>query len=725
MVVRNLLALAAALVAAIPASGRPAQAQDGPAPAPVAAPAVAPPEKVRALLALVDDPEVRGWLAAATAAARGQGQPAATVATPSAPPAPAAMSARGADLTAPAMAVRRHVLSSADALRTAPAELARVGDLLYRDLAGRGVWASFGLVALFLGLGVACERAYWRLSRAFRERIVAMPLDTVRARLRAVGRRLAYGLGWVAAFALGSLGAFLLFDWPPLLRELVGRFLLVAVVVWLTSVLLRFVLAPGAERFRILPLGTAAARHWTRWLTLIVGWYAAARLTGWFLEDLGVPRGELGLFADLMSLVWLALLLAAVWRRPAFRAAPAAAARARARGRNALISVALALGWLLVPLGAYRVFSTVLVAAGLPALLRITRASVAHVLRPPGTHAAETVPPLAAVFLERGLRALWIIGAVALLGWIWEVNMGSMAGDAAVARILRGALHAVVIVLVVELLWHVLRTSIDRKLAEVQGPAAPDGPPEAAQRRARLRTLLPIARNVGLAVLGIMGVLMALSALGIEIGPLIAGAGVVGVAIGFGSQTLVKDVISGVFFLLDDAFRVGEYIESGGTMGTVEAFSLRSIKLRHHRGYLHTVPFGSLGKITNYSRDWVIDKVTLGVTYDTDLDLVKRIIKQIGRELQADPELAPHILDTLKMQGVEEYGDFAIKIRLKLTTKPGEQFVIRRRAYAMIKKAFADHGVQFAFPTVQVAGGGDGGPAAAQAALQATAKPAA
>ena len=162
----------------------------------------------------------------------------------------------------------------------------------------------------------------------------------------------------------------------------------------------------------------------------------------------------------------------------------------------------------------------------------------------------------------------------------------------------------------------------------------------------------------------------------------------VGVAIGFGSQTLVKDVISGVFFLLDDAFRVGEYIESGSIRGTVEGFSLRSIKLRHHRGYLHTVPFGSLDKITNYSRDWVIDKVTLGLTYDTDLDKVKRIIKQIGKELLADPELGPQIIDTLKMQGVEEYGDFAIKIRLKLTCKPGEQFVIRRRAYGMIKKAF-------------------------------------
>ena len=140
-----------------------------------------------------------------------------------------------------------------------------------------------------------------------------------------------------------------------------------------------------------------------------------------------------------------------------------------------------------------------------------------------------------------------------------------------------------------------------------------------------------------LVVLIVMAVLMALAALGIEVGPLIAGAGVVGVAVGFGAQTLVKDIISGMFYLLDDAFRVGEYIISGNYKGTVESFSLRSIKLRHHRGYLYTVPFGELGAVQNMSRDWVIDKITVSVTYDTDLDKAKRIVKQVGKELWPTP----------------------------------------------------------------------------------------
>jgi len=211
---------------------------------------------------------------------------------------------------------------------------------------------------------------------------------------------------------------------------------------------------------------------------------------------------------------------------------------------------------------------------------------------------------------------------------------------------------------------------------------------------------------------------MVLSAFGVAVGPLIAGAGVVGVAIGFGAQTLVKDIISGIFFLLDDAFRVGEYIQTGNYKGTVESFSLRSVKLRHHRGPLYTVPFGTLGAIQNMSRDWVIDKLTVGVTYDTDLDKVKKLIRQIGKELTEDPELAPRIIETLKMQGVEQFGDFAIEVRMKMMTKPGEQFVVRRRAHTLIKKAFDANGIKFAYPTVQVAGGEHAEAAVTQQGLQ-------
>jgi len=345
------------------------------------------------------------------------------------------------------------------------------------------------------------------------------------------------------------------------------------------------------------------------------------------------------------------------------------------------------------------------------------RLAAHHVLRPPGSEAAADVRSLTAVALGRGLRAALLIGGAYLIAWILGLDLGRLtARDTLETRLLRGAINAVIIALLADFAWHLARAWIDRKLSEAASGGTGEG--GEARRRARLRTLLPILRNVLFIVFVVIAALMALSALGVDVGPLIAGAGVVGIAVGFGAQTLVKDVISGMFFLLDDAFRVGEYIESGNIRGTVEAFSLRSIKLRHHRGALHTIPFGSLDKITNYSRDWVIDKITVSVTYDTDLDRVKSIIKQIGKELQDDPEYAPHILETLKMQGVEQFGDFAIQILMKMMTKPGEQFEIRHRAYALIKKAFDANAIKFAVPTVQVAGGGEAVPAAAQKGLE-------
>jgi small-conductance mechanosensitive channel len=129
------------------------------------------------------------------------------------------------------------------------------------------------------------------------------------------------------------------------------------------------------------------------------------------------------------------------------------------------------------------------------------------------------------------------------------------------------------------------------------------------------------------------------------------------------------------------------------------------------------VPFGELGAVQNMSRDWVIDKMSIGITYDSDIEKARKLIKQIGKDLAADPEYAHHIIEPLKMQGVEQFGDFAIQIRMKMMTKPGEQFVIRRKAFALIKKAFDANGIKFAFPTVQVAGGDEATAAAARQSL--------
>ena len=260
--------------------------------------------------------------------------------------------------------------------------------------------------------------------------------------------------------------------------------------------------------------------------------------------------------------------------------------------------------------------------------------------------------------------------------------------------------------------WQALRFVIDRH-------ARPLGPPgETSTPGSRLHTLLPLLRNFILIVLVVLATLIVLSSLGIDIGPLLAGAGVVGLAIGFGAQTLVRDIVSGIFFLIDDAFRIGEYVEIGSLRGTVEGMSLRSLRLRHHRGHLHTIPFGELASLTNYSRDWVIMKLELNLTYDTDVEKVKKLLKKIGAEMKADPEIGPHILEPLKSQGITQMGDFALLVRAKFMAKPGEQFIIRREAFRRIKEAFEANGIMFAYPTVTIHQAQPGAPLPPEAATE-------
>jgi moderate conductance mechanosensitive channel len=683
-------------------------------PAPRAAEPAPAPEQVRALIELLSDPQVRDWLREQVT------EPAAEAAAT--PDADVMDFAEGR-----LEAIRRELRAMAAAVPRLPAALAAAWRTLEADLSQTGVLGALALVGAFAGLGFGAQWLYWMLTGAALRHIISLPMDTVPARVTATLKRLGWGLGWLTVFALGSVGAFLLFDWPPVLRSVVLAYLLAFVGLRLALVLGRFLLAPGAEKFRIVPMDTAAAWFWYVWSGVLIGFFFFAWVTMEILAVLGVEGQVRRVILLAFGFVLFGIGIAIIWLRPRPAGDEEGAARER-RGRTPeiLLTVAAAVLWVLWLVGAMPVFWLGVVALALPAALALLQRGINHLLRPAEAPAAAAAPPsLLAVCLERGLRAALLIGAVYFLAWAWDIDAARMAaGETMPERLLRGLLHAAIILLLVDLAWHLLKTWIDRKLFEQQGPIAPGT--DEARRQARLRTLLPILRNMALVVLVVMAVLMALSALGIEIGPLIAGAGVVGVAIGFGAQTLVKDIIAGMFYLLDDAFRIGEYIISGSYKGTVESFSLRSIKLRHHRGYLYTVPFGELGAVQNMSRDWVIDKLMIGITYDSDLDKVKKIIKQVSKEIMADPDLAANVIEPLKMQGVETFDDFSIRIRLKMMTKPGEQFTIRRRAYALIKRAFDANGIHFAFPTVTVAGGEEKTtPAVAQQALDLTRTPAA
>jgi small-conductance mechanosensitive channel len=223
-----------------------------------------------------------------------------------------------------------------------------------------------------------------------------------------------------------------------------------------------------------------------------------------------------------------------------------------------------------------------------------------------------------------------------------------------------------------------------------------------AAQLGRIHTLLPMLRKVLGTVLVVMVILTVLSSLGVNIAPLLAGAGVLGLAIGFGAQKLVSDILSGFFFLLDDAFRVGEYVQAGSIRGTVETITLRNVMLRHHLGMLQIVPHSDLGAVTNYMRGGIIMKFPLEFPYDTNIDLVRKIIKKVGIAMLENEEIGDDFIRPIKSQGVHEITNSVMVIRVKFTAKPGTQFVIKREAFRRITEALNAKGIYYAHRKVIV-----------------------
>ena len=296
-------------------------------------------------------------------------------------------------------------------------------------------------------------------------------------------------------------------------------------------------------------------------------------------------------------------------------------------------------------------------------------------------------------------RRLAGLAAVVIGCGIVVVSLGILDFGTAVSE----SLGLVVVLFATWGLYDAMRTWIDGRI-EDEAPGHGHGESEDGMGpgASRLATLLPLLRNLLIVTMFTFMAAVGLAALGVNVAPLFAGAGVVGLAVGFGAQTLIRDIFSGAFFLADDAFRKGEYIDVGGIMGAVEKISVRSFQLRHHNGPLHTIPFGEIKQLTNFSRDWVVMKLPLRIAYGTNVERVRKLIKKLGQEMLEDPEIGPLFMDPLKSQGVIEMEDSAMILRVKFMTKPGDQFVVRRHVYTRIGELFEREGIQFAHRYVTV-----------------------
>lgn len=296
--------------------------------------------------------------------------------------------------------------------------------------------------------------------------------------------------------------------------------------------------------------------------------------------------------------------------------------------------------------------------------------------------------------------ALWVGGVLLLMeGW----HLGALSFlETNAGRLLTGILGRIFFVVVVGYAaWEIANVAIEARL-NASGAAATLGQ--------RGRTLLQFLRNVVLVVILVMVVLTVLSELGIDIAPLLAGAGVVGLAVGFGAQTVVKDVITGLFILLEDQVQVGDVVELGGNSGAVEAMSIRTIRLRDFAGTVHIIPFSSVDRVKNLTRGFAFAVFDVGIGYKEDIDRVIGVLRRLGEELRADPQFSHHLLGDLEIYGLDQFGASALVLKNRFKTMPGSQWTITREFNARIKRAFDAEGIEipFNYQTIALPAGPDG-----------------
>ena len=524
----------------------------------------------------------------------------------------------------------------------------------------------------------------------------------------------------------------------------------------------RMILSPFLSQYRIPVFSDRDAKRLHRWLWMMASLDTVAILFGIWIAELGLNYDVYAFIASLMSAAIVVANILMIWvnRGPISNALrqgkPAsecsAVGRFMSRAWAPLVVTYAIFAWFeltydlvlenpsSVPLiaGAYGILVSIIVVYGvinygiergfararmmrrLNELRREKRADAAldedapeaaGTAEPDDTMTLDEADKQAAMVPRQSLTSFeglarrvagilaFVSGAYAFF-YIWDTEATLMVESHA-----DKLLDVMVILFIGYVVYHAFRIWIDSKIeAETadQPEAELGDEGSGASSASRLATLLPLFRNFVLIVLIVTIALIVLMEFGINVGPLFAGAGIVGVAVGFGSQALVRDIFAGAFFLFDDAFRKGEYLDVGGVKGTVEKISVRSFQLRHHLGALHTIPFGELQVMTNYSRDWVIMKLPLRVTYDTDVERVRKLIKKLGIALLDDPVIGDNFIQPLKSQGVIEMQDSAMIIRVKFMTKPGDQWLVRKKVYEEIRALFEREGIRFAHREVTV-----------------------
>lgn len=580
---------------------------------------------------------------------------------------------------------------------------------------GRGTGSFLLLLGIIAAVAVAAEA------------MLRQALVSLRGRLAA---RVAPEFGWHSLASLGIVAALdglgVLVVWlvchaaagawfaggAPQDRFAVA--VLTTIWQWRLFVLVfRVILQPDMPAARLCAAGDGEARLMYRRISLVLLLMAAGRLLGEVLRAIGTPPEAVSAYQIMMASIYL---LAFLWM--SFGAREAAR-----QWFGGLGTVAPAIGqvgryWIPVAplffgaLAATVVYGAVSGRVHVGAAMALTLELVVGLLlfetlmqavvrrldsQLLGRTAASDSPKLPDV-AARCIRVAVLIGVVVLIAEVWVVDVLALVDESGWSELTRSSRTAAITLFIAFVAWELFKYATDpymERKSKSAADAIADGDASGAPA-SRISTMMPLLRRAMAVLIVLIAVMIALGDFGVDITPLIAGASVFGIAISFGSQTLVRDIVSGLFYLSDDAFRVGEYIDAGRAKGTVEGFTLRSIKLRHQNGQVHTIPFGQLGQITNFSRDWITVKFNLRFARETDIEKLRKAAKKIGAEIAELPQFKDEILAPFKMQGVADIAENALLMRFKFTARPGNPAAIQREAVKRMVSTFPALGIEFA-----------------------------
>ena len=723
------LVLLAAPARAQPEPGNPLAQQPAVA---VPAPAAVSPE-IEALLKVLQNDSQRAELIRALRAAAPEAEGVAPAAPASTEPALLAPNTLGAQLLQGASqrlaAFSDQLVATVQAIADLPAMLGWLTSLARDPITQSRVLDASWKLLLVLGLGLLAEWAVMQALRRPREWLDAhaLPHDVGWARLKRlplVLGRLGLDLIPVAAFALVSYG--LISAVRPLpstqLVMLTANNAYIASRVVMAAA--RMLLSPASTHLRILPVLDETAAYVTIWLrrivVVLVSSYAVAEAGLQFGLPWSAHDSILRIALLLVTLFLVIIILqnkqsvSDVLRAPELMEGeePDRARRffRMLRDRASDVWHLVAIAWLIAAWGVWALeihsgfwrllkvsFGTILILS----LAKLADMAMRRVVQ----RAFRITPELAARYpgLEsRANRYLPVlkgsaslaIGAIALLFLLesWGLEAFAWFGHGKLGNRLVSSIVSITLTITLALvIWEGVNAAIQRHLERLSRDAK-------AAQSARVRTLLPMLRTALLAVILIFVVLSVLTEIGVNVAPLIAGAGVVGIAVGFGSQRLVQDVITGIFLLLEDAVAVGDVVQLGGLSGVVEHLSIRSIKLRAVDGSLHIIPFSAVTSVTNQTRDFAFAVIDVNVDYGEDTDKVAEALRDIAAEMRRDARWRPVIRDDLDVMGVDKLGDSGVVMRVRLKTEPTQRWAVAREMNRRIKRRFDELGIEIPYP---------------------------